>query len=249
MDTRASRQATADSLTGGEGHAAYASDGDRALTSALRDKAIDRPLHKTGKDGQPGGNKGLPTVARGFVVRQSVTIARSASPERKPTMQRLVTTTFLDMTRRDALRPAWTSPTPFQLVQVEIPRLKLNRFLYTAVGAHWWWYSRLSWDDARWRVYLDRPELETWVAYVSGTPAGSFELERQHDTAVELASFSLLPRFIGKGRWHPSDGRHHPGLGDGSPACVAPYLPLRPSSGPRERPSPWVSDRSERGDG
>jgi GNAT superfamily N-acetyltransferase len=70
---------------------------------------------------------------------------------------------------------------------------------YTAVGAHWWWYSRLSWDDARWLAYLERPELETWVAYVSGTPAGYFELERQHDAAVELASFGLLPRFIGKG--------------------------------------------------
>jgi hypothetical protein len=37
------------------------------------------------------------------------------------------------------------------------------------------------------------------MAYVSGTPAGYFELERQHDAAVELASLGLLPRFIGKG--------------------------------------------------
>ena len=51
MDTRARRQAIADSFTRGEGHAAYASDGDRAVTSALLDMAIDRPLHTTGKDG------------------------------------------------------------------------------------------------------------------------------------------------------------------------------------------------------
>jgi GNAT superfamily N-acetyltransferase len=37
------------------------------------------------------------------------------------------------------------------------------------------------------------------VAYASGTPAGYFELERQHDAAVELAYFGLLPRFIGQG--------------------------------------------------
>jgi len=114
-------------------------------------------------------------------------------------MQRLVTTTYLDMTHRDELRPARPSAIPWQLVQVEMPCPELNRSLYTAVGAYWWWYSRLSWDDARWLAYLDRPELETWVAYVSGTPAGYFELERQHDAAVELASFGLLPRFIGKG--------------------------------------------------
>jgi GNAT superfamily N-acetyltransferase len=114
-------------------------------------------------------------------------------------MPRLVTTTSLDMTRRDALRPARPSAIPFQLVQVEMPCPEVNRCLYTAVGAHWWWYSRLSWDDARWLAYLDRPELETWVAYVSGTPDGYFELGRQHAAAVELVYFGLVPRFIGKG--------------------------------------------------
>jgi GNAT superfamily N-acetyltransferase len=114
-------------------------------------------------------------------------------------MQRLVTITYLDMTRRDDLRPARPSAFPVQLVRVDIPCPELNRFLYTAVGARWWWYSRLSWDYAQWLSYLDRPDLETWVAYVSGTPAGDFELERQPDAAVELAYFGLLPRFIGKG--------------------------------------------------
>jgi GNAT superfamily N-acetyltransferase len=114
-------------------------------------------------------------------------------------MQRLVTTTYLEMLSRAELRPARPSAIAFQLVQVEIPCPEFNRFLYTAVGARWWWYSRLAWDYARWLAYLDRPDLETWVAYVSGTPAGYFELERQPDAAVELAYFGLLPRFIGKG--------------------------------------------------
>jgi GNAT superfamily N-acetyltransferase len=114
-------------------------------------------------------------------------------------MQRLVTTTYLEMTRRQDLCPAPRSAIPFQLVRVEIPCPELNRCLYTAVGARWWWYSRLSWDYARWLANLDRPDLETWIAYVSGTPAGYFELERQHDDAVELAYFGLLPRFIGRG--------------------------------------------------
>jgi GNAT superfamily N-acetyltransferase len=114
-------------------------------------------------------------------------------------MQRLVTTTFLEMTRHAELRPTRPNALPFQLVRVEIPCPELNRFLYTAVGARWWWYGRLSWDYARWLAYLDRPDLETWVAYISGTPAGYFELERQHDGAVELAYFGLLRRFIGTG--------------------------------------------------
>jgi len=48
-------------------------------------------------------------------------------------------------------------------------------------------------------AYLDRPELETWVAYVSGSPAGYFELERQAENNVELASFGLMPGFVGMG--------------------------------------------------
>ena len=98
--------------------------------------------------------------------------------------------------------PPNPAPSLFSWSGSTIPCPELNRFLYTAVGARWWpcrWYSRLSWDYARWLAYLNRPDLETWVAYVSGTPAGYFELERQHDAAVELASFGLLLRFIGKG--------------------------------------------------
>jgi GNAT superfamily N-acetyltransferase len=114
-------------------------------------------------------------------------------------MQRLVKTTYLEMTSRDELRQAQPSALPVQPVRVEIPCPEFNRFLYTAVGARWWWYSRLSWDYECWRTYLDRPDLETWVAYMSGMPAGYFELERQPDGAVELVYFGLLPCFIGKG--------------------------------------------------
>ena len=85
------------------------------------------------------------------------------------------------------------------LLRAEIPCPEFNRFLYAAVGARWWWYTRLPWDHARWLAYLDRPELETWVAYISGSPAGYFELEAQGDGNVEIAYFGLLPGFVGKG--------------------------------------------------
>ena len=113
-------------------------------------------------------------------------------------MNRLVTTTYLEMTSRSQLRPA-RAKTAMTLVRAEIPCPELNRFLYSAVGARWWWYTRLPWDYARWLAYLDRPELETWVAYVSGTPAGYFELEGQGEGNVEIAYFGLLPGFVGKG--------------------------------------------------
>jgi GNAT superfamily N-acetyltransferase len=117
-------------------------------------------------------------------------------------MDRMVTTTYLEMTSRQGLRPAREAGPPVSLVRAEIPCPALNRFLYAAVGARWWWYSRLGWDHARWLAYLDRPELETWIAYASGTPAGYFELEQASDD-VELAYFGLMPGFIGKGMGGP----------------------------------------------
>jgi GNAT superfamily N-acetyltransferase len=111
----------------------------------------------------------------------------------------LVTTTHLEMTNRSQFRPSQYSGTSFELKRAEVPCPELNRFFYTAVGTDWWWYSRLPWDYARWLAYLDRQDLETWIAYVSGTPAGYFELERQHNGNVEIAYFGLLPHFIGKG--------------------------------------------------
>jgi len=114
-------------------------------------------------------------------------------------MDRLVTTTHLEITDRAQLRPPKPASAAMQIVRAEIPSPELNRFFYAAVGARWTWYSRLSWSRARWLAYLDRPEVETWVAYVSGTPAGYFELERQNEGSVEIMYFGLLPSFVGKG--------------------------------------------------
>jgi GNAT superfamily N-acetyltransferase len=111
---------------------------------------------------------------------------------------RLVTTTYLEMTGRAELRRAREPSVPFTLTRAEIPSPELNRSLYAAVGAEWRWHDRLGWDRDRWMRYLDRPELETWVAYVRGTPAGYFELERQSGN-VEIVYFGLLPSFVGQG--------------------------------------------------
>jgi len=113
-------------------------------------------------------------------------------------MSDTIVTTYLEITALADLRPAREPRVPFTLARVWIPTPELNRFLYVAVGAAWQWRDRLEWDRARWLQYLDRPELETWVAYVRGTPAGYFELERQGED-VEIAYFGLLPSFTGLG--------------------------------------------------
>jgi len=98
-----------------------------------------------------------------------------------------------------ASRVPHTRPFCIEVKQAKIPCPELNRFLYTTVGADWQWTDRLGWTREQWLQYVDRAEMETWVAYVAGTPAGYFELEMQPGANVEIAYFGLLPQFIGRG--------------------------------------------------
>jgi len=109
-----------------------------------------------------------------------------------------VTTWFLQMTDPARLPPAPEPDPELEVRQAEVASPEFSRGLYTSVGADWYWIDRFRWTWSRWMEWLDRPELETWVGYVRGTPAGFFELEHVDD-AVEIASFGLLPAFIGRG--------------------------------------------------
>ena len=110
-----------------------------------------------------------------------------------------VTVWHLHQLNRSALRPAPDPRDDATLVRAEIPLPELNRFLYTAVGGDWWWTSRLDWTYGQWMAWLDRPEVETHVASVAGTPVGYGELERQPGGDVEIVYFGLVPRVIGRG--------------------------------------------------
>jgi ribosomal protein S18 acetylase RimI-like enzyme len=110
-----------------------------------------------------------------------------------------VTVYYLEMTDPGQLRPARRPDAEVEVKQARVVCPELNRFLYTAVGGHWYWLDRLSWTYERWRAYLDRPELETWLATVGGTPAGYCELETQPGANIEIAYFGLLPQFLGRG--------------------------------------------------
>jgi GNAT superfamily N-acetyltransferase len=109
-----------------------------------------------------------------------------------------VTTWYLEMLQPRELRTVDCPRADVRVECAEIPSPELSRFLYTAVGGHWYWLDRLTWDYARWLEHLDRSVVETMVMYVSGTPAGYVELESQPDDNIEVAYFGLLPTFTGQ---------------------------------------------------
>jgi GNAT superfamily N-acetyltransferase len=110
-----------------------------------------------------------------------------------------VTTTYLEMRSRESLRFAGRVPEDLLLVRAGIPSPVLNRAFYTGIGGDCYWMDRLSWTWTEWMRWLERPEVETWVAHQAGTPAGYFELEVQAEDNVEIAYFGVLPGFAGKG--------------------------------------------------
>lgn len=113
-------------------------------------------------------------------------------------MSGTVTTWYLEQTAPAQLRRSPMPDSRPSIIQAELPLPELNRFLYASVGADWRWIDRLAWSRERWMSYLDRPEVQTWVMYVRGTPAGYVELERQAEADVEIAYFGLIPAFIGQ---------------------------------------------------
>jgi GNAT superfamily N-acetyltransferase len=111
-----------------------------------------------------------------------------------------VTTWSLEQTAPAASADARAAfPPGVRVERAEIVSPELSRFLYTAVGGDIAWTDRLGWDHERWLAFLDRPGVETWVAYQRGTPAGYVELEAQDEGAVEITYFGLLPAFRGRG--------------------------------------------------
>jgi GNAT superfamily N-acetyltransferase len=109
-----------------------------------------------------------------------------------------VTTTSLEMHNQSEFKPSTRNIPNLEIKRAEIPLPELNRFLYTAVGGDYFWIDRLPWTYSDWQTWLDRPELETWLAYLDGTVAGYFELERQDDN-VEISIFGLIPKLTGLG--------------------------------------------------
>ncbi|MEV0091417.1 GNAT family N-acetyltransferase [Streptomyces sp. NPDC050738] len=110
-----------------------------------------------------------------------------------------VTTWSLEQTSPSDLRPA-AAPEggDLRIVRAEVPSPEFSRFLYASVGGDIQWIDRLALTYSQWEEILDRPGVETWVAYDRGTPAGYVELDPQDDGTVEVMYFGLIPAFRGR---------------------------------------------------
>lgn len=106
---------------------------------------------------------------------------------------------YLEMSHPGQFVPAWLDHPELAIRRSQVACPEWSRFLFLAVGAKWYWDDRLRWPYERWLDWLNQPGVETWVLYVSGTPAGFFELEARPEGVWEIVYFGLLPQFTGQG--------------------------------------------------
>ena len=85
------------------------------------------------------------------------------------------------------------------LMRVERPTVSFYRYLYDAVGRAWLWTDRKRLSDSELAAIIEDDDVEIYVPYVAGVPAGFAELDLRNAPDIHLAFFGLMPEFIGHG--------------------------------------------------
>lgn len=112
-------------------------------------------------------------------------------------MDKLIITS-LEMTARADFKPSFSFDPSISIMQSVVPLAAFYRFLYKAVGDEWRWRDRNHWSDEQLETWLAQPSTSLFVLYISGTPAGYVELDRQPQ-GTEIAYFGLIRPFFGRG--------------------------------------------------
>jgi GNAT superfamily N-acetyltransferase len=107
-------------------------------------------------------------------------------------------TTYLEMSERPNLQVKGPNRAGM-LLRLEDTTASFYRYLYEAVGEAWLWWARRSLSDAELLALVTDSEIDVFVLYMGGVPAGFFELDRRIEKDVELVHFGFLPEFIGRG--------------------------------------------------
>lgn len=108
--------------------------------------------------------------------------------------------TYLEMRKNHHRHAPPPSNLKLLLMRAESPPVHFYRYLYDTVGDGLMWIDRKNMSDAELARNISDELVEVYVLYVSGVPAGYFEVDARGKPAeVELKYFGLIRDFHGRG--------------------------------------------------
>ncbi len=107
--------------------------------------------------------------------------------------------TFLEMHRKPLLLHVAPPLRNYALLRVEKPPLHYYRYLYHMVGRDYAWVNRKRMSDSELLDIIHHEQVEIYVLYAGGVPAGYFELDFRNIPDVDLVFFGLMSEFSGIG--------------------------------------------------
>lgn len=85
------------------------------------------------------------------------------------------------------------------LLKLNKPPVHFYRYLYETVGKAHVWVERRRQTDEILALIVQHEQVDIFVLYCDGAPAGYFELDFRKAPHAELAYFGLIPDVIGRG--------------------------------------------------
>jgi GNAT superfamily N-acetyltransferase len=107
--------------------------------------------------------------------------------------------TFLEMGAKPTMLPPPTPRGKIAILRAENPPAHFYRYLYNTVGRAYYWVDRRKISDDALTQIIQHPQVELYVLYADGNPAGFAELDFRDPRAGQLAYFGLMPTEIGRG--------------------------------------------------
>lgn len=108
--------------------------------------------------------------------------------------------TYLEMSSAPLSVPPRQPKGPIAIMRADPPTLSFYRYLYNTVGAEFAWWERRTMSDDALSVAVLNDNVDVYVLYVSGTPAGYYELLTiPAENEIEIAYFGIMPEFVGCG--------------------------------------------------
>ena len=107
--------------------------------------------------------------------------------------------TYLEMLAAPKTTHHVSPPADSALLKADQSPIHFYRYLYSEIGAAYKWISRKKMSDNELAAIIHHEQVEIYVLYKNGVPAGFAELDFRKPKIGDLVFLGLMPEHIGHG--------------------------------------------------